>query len=152
MPGRLSRLSIWLQPKSWSHGPWVWDFASGHDLMVCGFEPHIELCADSSEPGACFCFCVFLSLCPTPTPTFTLCLSLSLKNKQMLKKNYFLTNKQDPVKVFAFGCYFSSVYVKKSFLFFVFFPMTLTDLKAGPVVLWKVLYSEFIWLFLNTVV
>ena len=37
-------------------------FHSGHDLMVCGVEPHIALCADSSEPGACFGFCVSLSL------------------------------------------------------------------------------------------
>ena len=38
---------------------------SGHDLMVCEFEPHVRLCADSSEPGACFRFCVSLSL-PLP--------------------------------------------------------------------------------------
>ena len=25
------------------------DFGSGRDLVVCGFEPHIGLCADSSE-------------------------------------------------------------------------------------------------------
>ena len=25
-------------------------FGSGHDLLVCGFEPRIELCADSVEP------------------------------------------------------------------------------------------------------
>ena len=25
------------------------DFGSGHDLSVCGFEPHIRLCADSAE-------------------------------------------------------------------------------------------------------
>ena len=34
------------------------DFSSGHDLAVCEFKPHIGLCADSSEPGACFGFCV----------------------------------------------------------------------------------------------
>ena len=28
------------------------DFSSGHDLTVCGFEPHI--CAVSMEPRACF--------------------------------------------------------------------------------------------------
>ena len=27
------------------------DFGSGHDLMVCEFEPHIGLCADSEEPA-----------------------------------------------------------------------------------------------------
>ena len=41
-------------------------FGSRHDLMVCGFEPRIGLCADGSEPGACFGFCVSLSLCPSP--------------------------------------------------------------------------------------
>ena len=34
---------------------------------VCGFEPHVGLCADSSEPGAYFTFCVSLSLYPSPT-------------------------------------------------------------------------------------
>ena len=26
---------------------WASDFGSGHDLTVCGFEPHIRLCNDS---------------------------------------------------------------------------------------------------------
>ena len=47
-PGGLSRLST--------------DFGSGHDLTVREFEPRVGLCADSSEPGACFRFCVCLSL------------------------------------------------------------------------------------------
>ena len=51
-PGWLSQLSAWL--------------GSGHDLTVCGFEPRVGLCADSSEPGGCFGFCVSLSLCPFP--------------------------------------------------------------------------------------
>ena len=38
------------------------DFASGHDLTVREFEPRVGLCADGSEPGACFGFCVSLSL------------------------------------------------------------------------------------------
>ena len=38
------------------------DFSSGHDLTVREFEPGVGLCADSSEPGACFRFCVSLSL------------------------------------------------------------------------------------------
>ena len=25
-------------------------FSSGHDLMVCGIEPYVGLCADSAEP------------------------------------------------------------------------------------------------------
>ena len=62
---------------------WATDFGSGHDLKACEFEPRIVLCADSSEPGACFRFCVSLSLCPHP-PTRTLSLSFSkinIKNK-----------------------------------------------------------------------
>ena len=40
---------------------WASDFGSGHDLGVHEFEPRVGLCADSSEPGACFRFCVSLS-------------------------------------------------------------------------------------------
>ena len=54
-------------------------FGSGHDLAGGGFEPRVGLCADRSEPGACFGFCVSLSLCPSPA--HALSLSLSLKNK-----------------------------------------------------------------------
>ena len=47
------------------------DFGSGHDLAVCGFEPCVGLCADSSEPKpdsdsvcvyVCVCFNVYLFL------------------------------------------------------------------------------------------
>ena len=38
------------------------DFGSGHDLTVHGFKLCVGLCADSSEPGACFGSCVSLSL------------------------------------------------------------------------------------------
>ena len=50
---------------------------SGHDLAVREFEPHVGLCADRSEPGACFRFCVSLSL-TLPRSCFV---SLCLKNK-----------------------------------------------------------------------
>ena len=33
---------------------WASDFGSGHDLAVREFEPRVGLCADRSEPGACF--------------------------------------------------------------------------------------------------
>ena len=56
---------------------WAADFGSGHDLAVREFEPRIGLCADSSEPGACFGLCVSLSL--SDPPPFMLCLSLSQK-------------------------------------------------------------------------
>ena len=51
---------------------WASDFGSGHDLTVWDFEPHIRLCADSSEPGACFGFWVSLSLCPFPASALSL--------------------------------------------------------------------------------
>ena len=53
------------------------DFGSGLNLVVHQLEPCMGLCADSSEPGACFRFCVSLSLCPSPAHA----LYLSLKNK-----------------------------------------------------------------------
>ena len=55
------------------------DFGSGHDLTVLEFEPLIGLCADSSEPGACFRF-----LSPSPSALSHLrsvFLSLSKINK-----------------------------------------------------------------------
>ena len=58
------------------------------DLRVCEFEPRVGLCADNSEPGACFRFCVSLSLCPSPARILSLSLS---QNKQTLNKQ---TNKQ----------------------------------------------------------
>ena len=45
---------------------------SGHDLPVLEFDPNVGLCADSSEPGACFRFCVPLSLWPSPAHTLSL--------------------------------------------------------------------------------
>ena len=73
VPGWLNQLSI--------------DISSGHDLMVCGFEPCVGLCVDSSEPGACFKFCVSISLRPSPTHALSLFLSLSKINmKKLIKK------------------------------------------------------------------
>ena len=45
------------------------DLSSGHDLTVCGFEPHIGFCADGTEP-AWNSFCLSL-----PYPTCELALS-----------------------------------------------------------------------------
>ena len=50
-------------------------FGSGHDLMVCGIEPHVRLCADSEEPAWDSLF-LLLSL---PLPYRYLSHSLSLK-------------------------------------------------------------------------
>ena len=76
------------------------DFGSGHDLTVCEFEPHVGLCADSSEPGACFRFYVSLSLYPSPACA----LSLPLKNEQMLKKKK--STDLDHFPLFFFRFYF----------------------------------------------
>ena len=55
---------------------WASDFGSGHDLVVCEFKPRIRLCADSSEPGACF------ESPPLSLPLPCSCsVSLCLKNK-----------------------------------------------------------------------
>ena len=82
-PGWLSQLSA--------------DFSSGHDLTVFGFEPHVGLYADSSEPGVCFGFCVSLSLCTSPACA----LSLFLKNKINIKnlKEIILMRKVYFVKI-----------------------------------------------------
>ena len=60
-PGWLSRLSVRIQLRSGSHGSWV--------------RAPVRLCADGSEPGACFRVCVSLSL-PLPCS-----LSVSLSQK-----------------------------------------------------------------------
>ena len=67
---------------------WVSHFGSGHDLTVRGFEPHIGLCADSSEPGACFWFSVSFSLSAPPPFVHMLSLSFPLSlSKIDFKKN-----------------------------------------------------------------
>ena len=57
------------------------DLGSGHRLTALEIKPRVRLCADSSEPGACFRICVSLSLCPSPTHALSLSLSLSLSKK-----------------------------------------------------------------------
>ena len=78
---------------------WASDFSSGHDLLVREFEPRIRLCADSSEPGACFRLCVSISL---PLPLLMLCVSLFLKYKIKHKKKFFLkiSEKDHPSKFY----------------------------------------------------
>ena len=58
---------------------WASDFDSGHNLIVHGFEPHIGLCADSLQPGACFGFS--LSVCPSVSLSLSLPHTLSKINK-----------------------------------------------------------------------
>ena len=63
---------------------WASDFSSGHDHMVCEFKPCMGLCADSSEPRACFRFSVSCFL-PVPCLHFLcLCLSLSLSLSKII--------------------------------------------------------------------
>ena len=52
-------------------------------LWFMSLSPAIQLCANSSEPGASFSFWVSLSLCPSPVYSLSLSLSLSLKNKHL---------------------------------------------------------------------
>ena len=54
-------------------------------FTVCGFEPRVGLCADSSEPGAYFGFCVSLSLRLSHLHSVSLCLSkINVKKKTTL--------------------------------------------------------------------
>ena len=77
---REDELKVICPPPRWLS--WL-DFCPGRDLMAREYEPHIRLCADNLEPGACFGFCVSLSF-SLPLPSCTLC--LSLKNKNTFKK------------------------------------------------------------------
>ena len=56
---------------------------SSHDFTVPEFKPCVGLCADNSEPIACFGFCGSLS---APT-LLVFSLSLSVNNKQTVKKS-----------------------------------------------------------------
>ena len=71
VPGWLSRLSVWLQLRSWSHGPWVW-------------APHRALCWQCRAWSLFQILCLPLSL--WPSPTHALSLSVSKINKKCLKK------------------------------------------------------------------
>ena len=66
---------------------WAADFGSGHDLVVHGFEPHVGLWADSSEPGARFGFRVSFSFAAPPLPARSFSL---LKINTKIKKKFFL--------------------------------------------------------------
>ena len=68
---------------------------SGHDLVVPEFQPHLGLCAHSSEPGACFTFCVSFSLCPSPLHALSLFVS---KINKPLKKKLKKKKKQKHIK------------------------------------------------------
>ena len=62
------------------------DFGSGHSLTVHEFVPHAGLCADGSEPGACFGFRVSLSL-SAPSPLLCSLSKLNTLEKKKKKKN-----------------------------------------------------------------
>ena len=65
--------------------------SSGHDLAVREFKPRVGLCADGSEPGACFRFSVSLPLCPSPTRVRTHTLSQKQIFKNEKKKERGIT-------------------------------------------------------------
>ena len=87
VPGWLSRLSVWLRLKSWSHGLWVqaphralyWQFRAWNLLLI---------------------LCLPLSLFPSPDCAPCLSLSLSLKNKLTLKKRTNMVLSIDAEKAF----------------------------------------------------
>ena len=86
----LKRVSVYRNFRVWGAPGWLSqlsvNFNSGHDVAIHEFEPCIWLCADNSEPRACFGFCVSLSLCPSPAHT----LSLSLSKINIKKKSIYL--------------------------------------------------------------
>ena len=58
------------------------DFSSSHDLVVCGIERHVGLCADSAEPaGDSLCLSVSLSLSPLSPLTRAHTLSLKINTQ-----------------------------------------------------------------------
>ena len=68
-----------------------------------GSSPRVGLCADNSEPGACFRFCVSLSLCPSPACAVSPCLSKinikkNLKDIRMINKHMRDVKRYYPVK------------------------------------------------------
>ena len=67
---------------------WLSHPTSAQVMISHEFEVLFGLCADSSEPGACFGFCVSLSLCPSPAQTLSVCLSQQInKHLQGWKKD-----------------------------------------------------------------
>ena len=68
------------------------DFGSGHDLMICGLEPRVGLCADSAEPAwDILSLSLSLPLSPSLCSSPACVLSLSQKN--------FLKNSQNYLKI-----------------------------------------------------
>ena len=63
---------------------WASDFGSGHDHMVCEFEPRIRFCADSLEPAS-----ESVSPSLSAPPQLVLCLSVSQKINKCKKKKTF---------------------------------------------------------------
>ena len=59
--------------------PVTLDFSSGHDLTVCGFKPHIGLCADRVEPAS--------DSLSVSLPTRTLCLKIKLQQKSFFSSS-----------------------------------------------------------------
>ena len=77
------------------------NFSSGQDLAVHEFEPCIRLCADSSEPGACFGFCVSLSLCPSSAHTLSVSQKLVSIKKIVFKYSLMTFHKSNTLRYLA---------------------------------------------------
>ena len=61
----------------------TFDFGSGHNLTVCGFEPCIRLCSNSAEPA-------WDSLPLSPPLPCSLSLSQKINEKKTIFENYKL--------------------------------------------------------------
>ena len=68
------------------------NFGSGHDLTVCAFKPNVWLCADSSDPGACFRFCVPLCFWCLPHSCSVSVSNINIKNNFFKNPNSMKIN------------------------------------------------------------
>ena len=92
-----------------SRGTWVapsvkrltLDFGSGHGLTVCGIEPHVRLCTDSTKPAW---DAPPLSISALPPPLLSLSLFLLLKINKLKKKrrrSYLSLKSSAPAWIFS---------------------------------------------------
>ena len=65
-------------------------------LMVCGFEPCVELCADSLAPGTCFRFCLSVCLSVSFSLSALLLLAFCLSKINETLKNLNAPCKRSP--------------------------------------------------------
>uniref|UniRef100_A0A8C9MA13 Leucine rich adaptor protein 1 like n=1 Tax=Panthera tigris altaica TaxID=74533 RepID=A0A8C9MA13_PANTA len=63
-----------------------------------GFRPHIGLCADSSEPGACFGICVSPSLCPSYARALSLSVNLRATDVRLMRQLLVINESIESIK------------------------------------------------------